>query len=194
MPPSEVDGRGSSKTSSGGGDVRILGVDPGIERTGWGVVDVVGRDFIPVDYGCIMTSKELNLPERLLAIHGSLSSVMQKHSPDVLAVEQVFFAKNAKSAIDVGHARGVSLLLAASQGVPVEEVTPLQVKSTVVGYGNATKDQVGKMVTSLLRLQKIPRPDDVCDALGVAVAAATKRSFAARLVGAGPESTRGRGK
>ena len=172
--------------------MRILGIDPGIERTGWGVVDYSGRDFSAADYGCIVTSKDLTLPARLLEIHAAVLSIMEKYKPDVFAVEQIFFAKNAKSAIDVGHARGVCLLAAASQGISVEEVTPLQVKSLVVGYGNATKDQVGKMVSSLLRLSRIPRPDDVCDALGVAVTAASKRSFSARLVGARIDERPGR--
>ncbi len=104
--------------------MRILGIDPGIERTGWGVVDTTGRDFTAVDYGCIVTSKNLTLSQRLLEIHKAVTSIMDKYLPEVLAVEQVFFAKNAKSAIDVGHARGVLLLSAASRGMPVEEVTP----------------------------------------------------------------------
>lgn len=162
--------------------MRILGIDPGTARTGWGVVDTAtGRDFRAVDYGCVVTSKDLTLSVRLVEIHMAVSSILDKYQPDVFAVEQVFFAKNAKSAIDVGHARGVCLLAAATKNVPLEEVTPLQVKSMVVGYGNATKEQVGKMVTSLLGLAKVPRPDDVCDALGVAVTAASKRSFNARL-------------
>lgn len=140
-----------------------------------------GHDFLAVDYGCIITKKEDGLPARLLSIWGSLTAIMAKHSPEVVAVEEIFFAKNAKSAIEVGHGRGVCLLAAASSGLPVEEVTPLQVKSSVVGYGNATKDQVGTMVQRILGLQKIPRPDDTCDALAIAVTACTQRLFNARL-------------
>lgn len=128
-----------------------------------------------------MTPKEDSLPKRLLAIHQALGQIMDKHSPEVVSVEQIFFAKNAKSAIDVGHSRGVCLLAAAARGIPIEEVTPLQVKSSVVGYGNATKEQVGIMVQKLLGLAKIPRPDDTCDALAIAVTASTKRTFSAYL-------------
>lgn len=157
--------------------MRVLGIDPGVERTGWGVIESAGSDFEPRDYGCIVTSKGESLSRRLLAIHEALLSILDRHRPDLVAVEEVFFAKNAKSAIDVGHSRGVCLLAAAARGVPTEEVTPLQVKSSVVGYGNATKEQVGVMVKQILGLAKVPRPDDTCDALAVAVAAASKSSF-----------------
>jgi len=162
--------------------VRVLGLDPGIERTGWGIVDSRGHDFSAVDYGCIVTSKQESLPERLFVIWGELNKIIEKHSPEVVAVEEVFFAKNAKSAIQVGHGRGVCLLAAAAHGIPVEEVTPLQVKSSIVGYGTATKEQMGAMVQRILGLPKIPRPDDTCDALAIAVTASIKRSFNARLV------------
>lgn len=160
---------------------RILGIDPGTERTGWGVVEAKGHDFLVVDFGCVMTKKEEGLPARLLSIWENLNSIISKHSPEVVAVEEVFFAKNAKSAIEVGHGRGICLLSAAYHGLPVEEVTPLQVKSSVVGYGNATKEQVGAMVQRILGLQKLPRPDDTCDALAIAITACTMRSFKARL-------------
>lgn len=162
--------------------MRILGIDPGLERTGWGVVDSKGHDFVARDYGCIVTPKQDSLSERLLAIHLAVSAILDEHRPEVVAVEEIFFAKNAKSAIFVGHSRGVVLLAAGMRGLPVEEVTPLQVKSGVVGYGNATKEQVGVMIKEILGLAKVPRPDDTCDALAIAVTAATKRSFAARLV------------
>lgn len=161
--------------------MRILGIDPGIERTGWGVVDSKGHDFVARDYGCIITPKGDGLPKRLVSICLALNQILDNHQVDVVAVEEIFFAKNAKSAIDVGHARGVCLLTAGQRGLPVEEVTPLQVKSSVVGYGKATKEQVGVMVKQILGLSRIPRPDDICDALAIAVTAATKRSFNARL-------------
>jgi len=163
--------------------VRILGIDPGIERTGWGVVESKGHDVSPQDYGCILTPKEDGLPRRLLLIYRALNEILDKHNPDVVGVEEIFFAKNAKSAIHVGHSRGVCLLAAGARGIPVEEVTPLQVKSSVVGYGNATKEQVGLMVKQILGLSRVPRPDDTCDALAIAITAGIKRSFSARLVG-----------
>jgi len=144
-------------------------------------VDSKGHEFLAVDYGCIVTKKQDSLPERLLVIWTELTRIIAKHSPDVVAVEELFFAKNAKSAIHVGHGRGVCLLAAAANGLPVEEVTPLQVKSSIVGYGVATKEQVGTMIQRILGLSKVPRPDDTCDALAVAVTACTKRSFNARL-------------
>lgn len=162
--------------------MRVLGIDPGVHRTGWGIVDARGHDFTAVDYGCITTDKDKGLPERLLFIYESLTSLVEKYSPELMAVEELFFAKNAKTAIAVGEARGVCLLVAGKCGLPLEEVTPLQVKSSIVGYGNATKEQVGAMVKNVLGLSRPPRPDDVCDALAVAVAAAIKRSCRARLV------------
>lgn len=162
--------------------MRVLGIDPGIERTGWGIVDVKGQDFATVDYGCIVTRSDLALPARLCAIFTKLKEVTAEHSPDLVAVEQLFFAKNAKTAIDVGQARGVCLLVAGMFSIPLEEATPLQVKSSIVGYGNATKDQVGLMIKGILGLSKLPKPDDVCDALAVAVCAGMKRSFRARLI------------
>ncbi|HHY11283.1 MAG TPA: crossover junction endodeoxyribonuclease RuvC [Firmicutes bacterium] len=162
--------------------MRILGIDPGIARTGWGIVDARGQDFTAVDYGCISTGKDESLPARLLFIFENLNSLVDKHSPDLMAVEELFFARNAKTAITVGHGRGVCVLVAGMRGISLEEVTPLQVKSSVVGYGNATKEQVGVMIKSILGLSRMPRPDDVCDALAVAVAAAIKRSFRAVVV------------
>jgi len=173
--------------------LRVLGIDPGIERTGWGVVDSKSRDFSALDYGCIMTPKTDALPQRLVAIADALNQILDKHQVDVVAVEQIFFAKNAKSAIDVGHSRGICLYLAGQRGIPVEEVTPLQVKSAVVGYGNATKEQVGIMVKQILGLPKIPRPDDTCDALAIAITAGIQRSFSAVLRRSGPiDQTGGR--
>lgn len=162
--------------------MRILGIDPGVERTGWGVIVASGRDFAAKDYGLIVTAKDLDFPTRLLAIYNGVMELLTKHTPDIVGVEELFFAKNAKSALAVGHARGVCILAAASKGIPLEEVTPLQVKSSIVGYGNATKEQVGAMVTSILGLPRMPRPDDVCDALGIAITAGMKRSFGTRLV------------
>lgn len=161
--------------------MRILGIDPGLERTGWGLVVRKGRDFAAEDYGLITASKDLSFSRRLLTIYDEVVKLLTKHSPEVLGLEELFFAKNAKTALAVGHARGVCVLAAAKAEIPLVEVTPLQVKSSVVGYGNATKEQVASMITQLLGLQRTPRPDDVCDALGVAVTAGMKRSFGARL-------------
>ncbi|MBP8613285.1 MAG: crossover junction endodeoxyribonuclease RuvC [Firmicutes bacterium] len=157
--------------------MRILGIDPGIARTGWGVVDSDGHNFEVAGYGCLLTPKEELLPVRLLSIYKGIGSLVDRYSPDLMGVEQIFFARNVKTAIAVGHARGVCLLVGGERGISVEEVTPLQVKSFIVGYGNATKEQVGIMIKSILGLPLIPEPDDVCDALAIAVSAGIKRSF-----------------
>lgn len=121
------------------------------------------------------------MPKRLLSIYDALLAVIDQYNPDVVAAEEIFFASNAKSAISVGHSRGVCLLLAGKRNLPLEEVTPLQVKSSVVGYGSATKEQVGLMVKRVLGLSEVPKPDDTCDALAVAIAAGMQRSFSRRL-------------
>jgi len=157
--------------------MRILGIDPGIARTGWGVVDSDGHNFEVAGYGCLLTPKEELLPVRLLSIYKGIGSLVDRYSPDLMGVEQIFFARNVKTAIAVGHARGVCLLVGGERGISVEEVTPLQVKSFIVGYGNATKEQVGIMIKSILGLPLIPEPDDVCDAHAIAVSAGIKRSF-----------------
>lgn len=161
--------------------MRILGIDPGIARTGWGIVDSDGHEFKVGGYGCLSTPKEELLPMRLLSIYEGIGSLVDRYRPDLMGVEEVFFAKNVKTAIAVGHARGVCLLVGGERGISVEEVTPLQVKSFIVGYGNATKEQVGIMIKSILGLAVIPEPDDVCDALAIAVSAGIKRSFADTL-------------
>lgn len=166
--------------------MRILGIDPGIERTGWGIVDAEGQNFITIDYGCIVTRRDITLPSRLSIIFTKLRELTSEYSPELIAVEQLFFAKNAKTAIDVGQARGVCLLIAGLSSIPLEEATPLQVKSSIVGYGNATKEQVGLMIKGILGLSKLPKPDDVCDALAIAVCAGMKKSFRARLVQENP--------
>lgn len=164
--------------------MRTLGIDPGIERCGWGIVQADGSRLTAVDYGCIVTPRNQDLAARLVVIYDQLTEIVDRHNPDLVAVEELFFAKNARTAIDVGQARGVCLLVAGRRGLPVEQVTPDQVKSSVVGYGNATKDQVGAMIKDILGLARVPRPDDVCDALAVAVTAFIKRSFRVRITGA----------
>lgn len=157
--------------------MRILGVDPGIGRCGWGIIDFESSKFKVVNYGCIETSPKSQVSDRLLEIHEEISNLIKKHSPDALSIEELFFNTNAKTAFVVGQARGV-IILAASQGkVPVAIYTPLQVKISLTGYGKAEKDQVGKMVKTLLVLKEIPKPDDTTDALAVAIA----HAFSTRL-------------
>ncbi|MFZ5596172.1 MAG: crossover junction endodeoxyribonuclease RuvC [Bacillota bacterium] len=147
----------------------ILGIDPGTAITGFGVVDYTGNSFRVYEYGCVRTDPSLDLSLRLNAIHRELTGLISRRRPDHFAVEELFFNKNAKTALAVGHARGVAMLAAVQAGVPVFEYTPLQVKQAVVGNGRAAKEQVQFMVRALLALKEIPRPDDVADALAVAV-------------------------
>lgn len=147
----------------------VLGLDPGVAITGYGLVSRIGNHLEAVDYGVVRTPVGQPLPERLLTIHGELRRLFASHSPDAVAVEQLFFCNNARTAMAVGQARGVVLLAVAGAGLAVAEYTPLQVKQAVVGYGRADKRQVQEMVRVLLALRDLPRPDDAADALAIAI-------------------------
>ncbi|QQY78766.1 Holliday junction endonuclease RuvC [Keratinibaculum paraultunense] len=147
----------------------ILGVDPGLAIVGYGVIQVKGNRYKTIDYGCITTEADVLLPERLKIIYDELSSIIDKYNPRDLAMEELFFNKNVKTAINVGQARGVEILAAVNKGIDVYEYTPLQIKQSVVGYGRAEKRQVQEMVKILLNLKEIPKPDDAADALAVAI-------------------------
>lgn len=149
--------------------MRILGVDPGYAIVGLGVIEYEGNKFKVIDYDKITTSAKDDLPERLKILYNEMTAYIDKYKPDAIAVEELFFNNNAKTAINVGQGRGVVLLAAAMSNIPIFEYTPLQVKQAVVGYGRATKEQVQQMVKVLLNLEKIPKPDDVADALAIAV-------------------------
>jgi crossover junction endodeoxyribonuclease RuvC len=148
-----------------------MGVDPGSIKSGYGVVEAVGgqQQLQAVEFGVIRTPSKAALPERLLAINQRLRALIEKFQPDVVAVEDVFFAQNAKSALKLGQSRGAILLTVAQAGLEIAEYTPLEVKQSVVGYGRAEKVQVQHMVKTLLGLQEIPRPDDAADALAIAI-------------------------
>ena len=148
--------------------MRVLGIDPGIAATGYGIVESINGKSKVIDYGCIKTNKIISFPERLKIIHDTLKKIIRKNNPDSIAIEEIFFAKNVKTAISVGHARGVILLACLSTGVEIAEYTPLQVKMAIVGYGRAEKYQVQQMLKTLLKLKFIPKPDDAADALAVA--------------------------
>lgn len=147
----------------------ILGVDPGIAITGFGVINFVGNKFSVIDYGAVLTPAGQPLPERLLSIQNQLSRIIEQHKPDAFAIEELFFAKNVKTALTVGHGRGVSVLCAAQAGLDIFEYTPLQVKQALVGYGRADKKQIQQMTKVILNLKEVPKPDDVADALAIAV-------------------------
>lgn len=151
--------------------MRILGIDPGLALTGFGVIEGSTRPKA-VQFGDVRTSSKAPEAERLHRIYEQVITVIRELEPDVLAIEQLFFNKNTRSAMAVGQARGVILLAAAEAGLEIHEFTPLEVKLAVTGQGRAAKDQVGYMVKMLLALDEVPRPDDVADALAVALTCA----------------------
>lgn len=155
-----------------------LGIDPGTALLGYGVVES-GDEPRMLDYGAIATHPDRPMPDRLNELFEAMTSLLQEHRPDVLAVEQLFFARNVTTAIAVGQARGVVLLAAARSNVTVVEYSPSEVKHAVVGYGKADKSQMQEMVRIILNLDHIPHPDDAADALAVALCHAQRASFEA---------------
>jgi crossover junction endodeoxyribonuclease RuvC len=170
--------------------VIVLGIDPGTAALGYGIVERSGSRLRMVDVGCLETSASEALPARLLQIHRVVTDLIEMHRPDILAVERLFFSKNAQTAFAVGQARGVVLLAGAAAGLPVREATPNEVKTAVTGYGAADKEQVGRMVATVLGLKAAPRPDDAADALAVAIwAANAERDVNGNGHGAGKSRT-----
>lgn len=147
----------------------IVGIDPGIARTGWGIIDKTGQKIKSVKFGCFETKADLPMPERLKQTYLFLAELLKEYQPDSLAIEELFFNTNAKTALIVGQARGVVMLAAALKNIPIAVYTPLQVKIAITGYGRAEKSQIGQMVKVLLQLARIPHPDDTADALAIAL-------------------------
>ncbi len=147
----------------------ILGIDPGTRATGYGVMRCSPGRYEPLDFGCIRPPVKLSSPERYLIIFNAIESLLEKHAPDVLAIESQFVYKNAQTAMKLGIARGMAILAAAKKKLPVFEYTPKKAKLAVVGHGNASKTQVQKMVQLLLRLPLPPSPEDAADALALAI-------------------------
>ena len=147
----------------------ILGIDPGYAIIGWGIIRFERGKYIPVDFGAITTNAGVPFNRRLEQIYDQLNTLLDTHHPDAVAVEKLYFQTNAKTAIDVAQARGVTMLALQQHGVPVFEYTPLQVKSAVTGFGQAQKPQVMEMTKRLLRLKAVPKPDDTADALAIAI-------------------------
>jgi crossover junction endodeoxyribonuclease RuvC len=176
----------------------VLGLDPGLAITGYGLVREAASnsgsrgilasnqatpmarspgDLSLVEYGTVTTPAGQPLPDRLLSIHEELRALIDKHRPDVVAVEEMFFGRNVTTAMIVGQARGVAILAAARAGLPVREYKPTAVKQAVTGYGKASKSQMQEMVRLLLNLEDVPKPDDAADAVAVAIC----HVYAARL-------------
>jgi crossover junction endodeoxyribonuclease RuvC len=160
--------------------MRILGIDPGTRITGFGIVEKQGNRLIHIENGAIYTRSDEELAIRLKTIHDALNRIISIHIPDVVAVEQIFLAKNALSALKLGHARGAALLAGVNASLPVFEYSALQVKSAVVGYGKAAKTQVQQMVKVLLNLPEVAQ-EDASDALAVAICHAHSYTAISRL-------------
>ncbi|MFA5927022.1 MAG: crossover junction endodeoxyribonuclease RuvC [Patescibacteria group bacterium] len=149
--------------------MKVLGIDPGINLLGWGLVERDRGTIRALDYGCIVTEKNSYLPDRLIAIYEELRVIIKKNTPDEVAIEKLFFFKNQKTVMEVAEARGVAVLSAVKSGRPVFEYTPLQVKQALTGYGRAEKRQIQEMVKMVCCLDTIPKPDDAADALAIAI-------------------------
>jgi crossover junction endodeoxyribonuclease RuvC len=155
----------------------ILGIDPGYGITGYGVIVVDGTKISCRDWGVIRTSSNDEFCDRIAELHKDLKKIINKYKPNLVAVEDLFFYKNVKTAMKVGQARGVILLTAVQAKAPIVEFTPLQVKQAIASYGRAEKAQVQQMVKTLLCLDKIPKPDDAADALAIAICAANSLKY-----------------
>ncbi|GAN35116.1 MAG: crossover junction endodeoxyribonuclease RuvC [Candidatus Brocadia sp. AMX2] len=149
--------------------MKILGIDPGTQVAGYGVIEIAGSKIVAIEYGSIKVNKNQTFPQRLQTIHGKIMDIISKHQPDEMAVEEVFYSKNIKSAIKIGEGRGIVFLCAASANIPIAEYAATVIKKAVVGNGNAQKEQVQEMVKIILNLPEIPEPRDASDALAIAI-------------------------
>ncbi len=150
--------------------MKVLGIDPGMATTGWGLVRQVSpQKYETLRYGCLLTQARVPMSERLQSIAKQLRDIVRTEQPDVAAIEELFFAKNSQTAASVGHARGVLLFVLAELGLPVFEYNPRQVKIALTGFGAADKSQMQRMVQRLLGLKEVPKPDDAADALAIAL-------------------------
>lgn len=149
--------------------MRILGIDPGYAIVGYGVLEYEKNKFYPLEFGTVTTEAHTDFQHRLMEVYEGVDDVIKRTKPDALAIEKLFFTTNQKTVIQVAQARGVILLAAAQNGIPVYEYTPLQIKQSVTGYGKAIKTQVQDMTKRILRLEKVPKPDDTADRLAVAI-------------------------
>lgn len=157
--------------------MRVLGIDPGSNVTGYGIIEKNGRDFNTLKWGAISTKQYPSFPEKLKKIYDDLEEVIKSYRPTTAAVEKIFFAKNPQSVIKLGQARGVALLAAINAGLGIAEYTPLEIKQSVTGYGRAGKSQMQSMVAKILSLKENPKPFDSSDALAVAICHIHSASF-----------------
>ncbi len=148
-------------------NIIFLGIDPGVARTGYAFLNLQNNKISIIDYGCINTNKTKNLSRRIFTIYTKLQDLIKKYKPNYICVEELFFSKNTKTAMLVGQARGIILLLAEINNIQLLEFKPIQVKQAVCGYGKADKQQIQRMIKTLLNLKQIPKPDDTADALAI---------------------------
>ena len=165
--------------------MKIFGIDPGSERTGYGCVETDGRRHQLIACGAITATAGDPFPQRLARIHRELAALLTAHRPECVAVESLFHAVNARSALKLGHARGVAILAAVEAGCDVVEYTPAEIKQAISGYGNADKHQIQVLVQMLLELDDIPHPDDAADALAIALCHGQSHAFQDRVASGG---------
>ena len=161
--------------------MRILGIDPGFAITGYSVIDYEGNRFKLITSGAIETKAGVSFPLRLTKIYDDMKMLVNEYKPDAISVEELFFNNNIKTGINVAQARGIVLLVGCKAGIPTYEYTPLQVKQAVVGYGRAEKKQVQKMVQSILKVEKVPKLDDITDSMAIAICHAHSARFSQKL-------------
>lgn len=159
----------------------VIGIDPGTAITGYGVLSCLGQQLKVLEYGVIRTLPSQTAPDRLVTLYNKLTALLTQYQPEQAGCEKLFFAKNVKTAGEVGQARGIILLALAQHQVTITELTPPQVKQAVTGYGSADKQQVQYMTKQILGLQRIPRPDDAADALAIAIATANRLALSKHL-------------
>ena len=158
-----------NKSSASQSSLRIIGIDPGTATTGWAIIEQTGDRILPLAYGHISTAKEDSDDSRILEVSCNLDELIKKYQPEEAAIESLFFFKNQKTVIQVAQSRGAILLTLRQNSIRIASYTPLQVKQALTGYGRAEKKQMQQMVKNILHLNEIPKPDDVADALAVAV-------------------------
>lgn len=161
--------------------MRILGIDPGFAIVGYSVIDYVGNKFVLVASGAILTEAGESFPLRLEKIYEQLNEIMEEYKPEVMSIEELFFNNNAKTAINVAQARGVTLVTARIHKLPIYEYTPLQIKQAVTGYGRADKMQVQRMVKIILKVEDLPKLDDITDSMAIGICHAHSARFAEKL-------------
>lgn len=161
--------------------MRILGIDPGYAITGYSVIDYVGNKFKLITSGAIQTKAKTSFQARLTIIFDELDAIIKEYKPDAMSVEELFFNQNIKTAISVAQARGIVLVVGYKNNIPTYEYTPLQIKQAVVGYGRAEKKQVQQMVKAILKVQEVPKLDDITDSMAIAICHAHSAKFAQKL-------------